>query len=413
MEDRRMLIAEDDRISGKHLVEVASSAGFQPVLAPNGRLALDLFEKNPFPIVITDIMMPEMDGSTLIDHLKGIEFEPVVIVQTGIKESEHIIDIMRRGVYDYVIKPIDADELALKLEQAFETSRLRRMKTILENEKVIRLERELDWYKWYDSVKNRDVGRLDRSLFQSLHTSFNQGAGFGALLTLMEIVLHSGRRENDDFIIDANLMDIIEKNVLLSGKVLRIFSDIHILLAQDLKLERTGYDSLFDLMADVKNKMEGIASLKDQTLVLSERKAGLSGKTIMASAERLRALAVELITNACKFSEPKTPIFIIMDAVRGNLRLSVISKPIPDEEGRVGIPLGYENMVLDPFFRMTRSVFEGYDSLDYGLGLTLADKIAAKHGGRIATGNIVDYSDISREPMTKVNVTFSVPLVSE
>jgi len=122
---------------------------------------------------------------------------------------------------------------------------------------------------------------------------------------------------------------------------------------------------------------------------------------------------VELITNACKFSEPKTPIFIIMDAVRGNLRLSVISKPIPDEEGRVGIPLGYENMVLEPFFRMTRSVFEGYDSLDYGLGLTLADKIAAKHGGRIATGNIVDYSDISREPMTKVNVTFSVPLVSE
>ncbi len=62
---------------------------------------------------------------------------------------------------------------------------------------------------------------------------------------------------------------------------------------------------------------------------------------------------------------------------------------------------------------MTRTVFEGYDTLDYGLGLTLADKIARKHGGRISAANIVDYSDLSRGPMTKVNVTFSVPLVSE
>lgn len=412
MEDRRVLIAEDDPISGKLLVEVASSVGFQPVLAQNGRLALDLFKKNPFPVVITDIQMPEMDGSALIDHLKDIEFEPVIIVQTVIKESEHVIEIMRRGVYDYVIKPIDVGEFVLKLERAYETSRLRRMKRIVDKEKVIRLERELDWYKWYDSAKNRELTKLDRSLFHSLHTSFNQGAGFGALLTLLDIVSQSARRENNHYIIEAGLMDLVNENVALSGKVLRTFSEIDWLLTHDLELARMEYGALYDMVADVRSEMERYAALKGQSLVMSERKAGLSGTGMMASAERLRTLLAELIVNACKFSEPNTPVFIIVDAVHDAMQVSVISKPVPDEQGRAGIPLGYENIVFEPFFRMTRTVFEGYDTLDYGLGLTLADKIARKHGGRISAANIVDYSDLSREPMTKVNVTVSVPLIT-
>lgn len=410
MEDKRVLIAEDDSISGKLLMEVASSIGFQPVLASNGRLALEMFRKHPFPIVVTDIEMPEMDGRALIDHLKDIEEEPVIIVQTVIKESEHVIEIMRKGVYDYVIKPIDVGEFVVKLERAFETSRLRRMRRIVEKEKVIRLERELDWYKWYDSAKNRELGKLDRSLFHSLHTSFNQGAGFGALLTLLDIVSQSARRENNHYMIDAGLMDLVNENVALSGKVLRTFAEIDWLLTHELELSRTDYNALYDLVSGIRDDMLPYAARKEQSLVMSDRKTGLSGAEVMASNERLRTLVGELIINACKFSERNTTVFIIVDTAYGAMQISVINKPTPDEQGRLGIPLGYENIVLEPFFRMTRTVFEGYDTLDYGLGLTLADKIARKHGGKISISNIIDYSDLSREPVTKVNVSVSVPL---
>ncbi len=230
MENKRILLVEDNEASRKLLKEVASSMGLEPVMAANGMEALDLFKKTPFPVVVTDLEMPEMDGSTLIDHLKDIDQEPVIIVQTIHRETSIIIDIMKKGVYDYVIKPIDIGDFGIKIERAFEAASLKRMQKIVDKERIVRLERELEWYKWYDSTMNREIGQLDRSLFHSLHTSFNQGAGFGALLTLLDIVSTSAKRENDHYLLDANLMDLIRENVGLSNKVLQTFASIDWLL---------------------------------------------------------------------------------------------------------------------------------------------------------------------------------------
>jgi CheY-like chemotaxis protein len=103
----RILLAEDSLVNQKLVTGLLERHGHVIRIANTGREAVAVFRSQVFDLVLMDIQMPEMDGSALIDHLKDIEFEPVIIVQTVIKESEHVIEIMRRGVYDYVIKPID------------------------------------------------------------------------------------------------------------------------------------------------------------------------------------------------------------------------------------------------------------------------------------------------------------------
>ncbi len=408
--EKSILIVEDDLTSAKLLEEVVASAGIKAVMTGNGREALDVFRKSPFPVVITDIEMPVMSGKELIDQLMSLELPPVIIVQTVHAELPTVIDVMKSGAYDYVVKPIDISEFQVKVERALEAAELRRMQKIAEREKVIRVERELEWYRWNDSVVNREMKRLDRSLFHSLHTAFNQGAGFGGLLTLLKILTENARKENEHYIIDAQLVDLIKDNVAISDKIIKTFSDIDRMISQEIQGETVGYDDFYSITLTVAESLKIYAEIKEQRITVSEKKAVHSDKKLKINREYFERALEELLINACKFSVPKSPVYVFVEIIDRDLHLSVVSEPVKDEQGRVGIPLGYENIVLEPFFRMTKAVYEGYNTMDYGLGLTLVDKIIKSHKGTIRISNIMDYTELSHDPEIKVMVSMILPL---
>lgn len=94
----------------------------------------------------------------------------------------------------------------------------------------------------------------------------------------------------------------------------------------------------------------------------------------------------------------------------GSLEISFLNKPLPNEDGVLGIPMEYEYIIFEPFFRLTKTVSDGYDTLDFGLGLTIVEKIILRHQGKVRIGNIQDYTDISKGPAVKVNCVITIPL---
>jgi len=83
------------------------------------------FEKGePFDLALIDMTMPEMDGMALLDHIKNTSPGTECIMVTAINEARTAVDCLRRGAYDYLVKPVARDVLALTLPRALERKRL-------------------------------------------------------------------------------------------------------------------------------------------------------------------------------------------------------------------------------------------------------------------------------------------------
>src|SRR5512145_2555836 len=144
MMDKRILLVDDEETTRELIKEILLSKGYNVLCCEDGKSALDAYRANPFPVVITDIDMPCMDGNELISRLKEIDDQQVIIVLTIHSKPEIVIDIMRKGVFDYTLKPVQMSEFVYKVERAFEVADLKRVKKTMEMEKILKLERQLE-----------------------------------------------------------------------------------------------------------------------------------------------------------------------------------------------------------------------------------------------------------------------------
>ena len=113
----RVLIAEDEAVSRRLLQSYLEKWGHEVVVAATGGEAWRLFEQDPFPLVISDWMMPEMDGPELVGRIRN-QSRPgytYVILVTGKSQKEDVVAGIEAGADDFITKPFDRDELHARL----------------------------------------------------------------------------------------------------------------------------------------------------------------------------------------------------------------------------------------------------------------------------------------------------------
>lgn len=113
----RILIADDEEIIRDSISFVLQRENFVVETAANGAEALAKHLENPFDIIITDIEMPEMKGTELLDRVLQATPETFVIIITAFASIETAIGALRCGAYDYIIKPIEFDDLIIKIKR--------------------------------------------------------------------------------------------------------------------------------------------------------------------------------------------------------------------------------------------------------------------------------------------------------
>lgn len=114
---KAVLIVEDHRELRSYLKSILSPE-FRVFLAANGTSALDVLQSEKIDLIVTDLMMPYMDGFELVDHLKkdkGFKKIPVVVVSARTDKKEKI-DLISKGAEDVISKPFDKEELMIKIQ---------------------------------------------------------------------------------------------------------------------------------------------------------------------------------------------------------------------------------------------------------------------------------------------------------
>jgi|SRR5690606_14498447 len=115
---KKILVVEDNPMVVKSLEFKLNKDGYEVVVAVDGRVALDTLKNNNFDLVITDLMLPFITGSQLIEHIKKeTPTTPIIVLSTATQE-DIIMDAFTMGVDDFITKPFSPNELSLRVKRS-------------------------------------------------------------------------------------------------------------------------------------------------------------------------------------------------------------------------------------------------------------------------------------------------------
>lgn len=126
MNDISVLIIEDDPDGGLSVREAIEEAGCRVTLATCGNDGLMAFRREHFDVVLSDLALPDIDGVGVLRRILQISPETPVIIMTAYGSIDSSVQALKAGAYDYITKPLDLDDVQVKVARAAETSGLRR-----------------------------------------------------------------------------------------------------------------------------------------------------------------------------------------------------------------------------------------------------------------------------------------------
>ena len=389
--DRRILIV-DDEAAIRELFAACLASRYACVTASNVDEALMLLASGPFALVIADVLMPGRSGVELLREVTSRYPDTAIIMASAVDRTQRVLDAVRLGAYDYLIKPCDMDVLELCVERALERRSLlrdgRRYKQDLErrNQELARRKAELERLQAQivHTEKMASLGQLAAGVAHEL----NNPAGF----------------------IYGN-MDILRENVAALEKVLKAYEGVE--LSPEMAAEinevkdEIGYEETLEdlrsIISDCYNGAERIRDVVQNLRVFSRldeaeyklvdlhegldstirlltqyygpyrtRLERVYGKLppVGCYAGQLNQVWMNLLANAAQAAGPE-------GTVRIATRLETGKAAIYISDNGPGIRPEHMRRIFDPFFT-TKPVGEGT-----GLGLSISYSIVERHGGDI------------------------------
>jgi len=131
-----ILVAEDEDLMRAIVARLLGEAGYRVAAVPSAEEALEVFAAEDVAVTLTDIRMAGMDGLTLLDRVKDIDAEALVVVMTAYSSVDSAVAALRKGAYDYITKPFVNEDLLQSVKNA-----IRQRELFRENRN---LRRELD-----------------------------------------------------------------------------------------------------------------------------------------------------------------------------------------------------------------------------------------------------------------------------
>jgi len=124
VEMENILVVDDEEAIREVVSTMLESKGYRCTAVQNGRVAQEQVKKATPDLVLSDMIMPEMDGIRLLEWLRNYDPEVPVIMVTAIHDISTALEAIRRGAYDYILKPFEKDQLFLGVGRALQHRRL-------------------------------------------------------------------------------------------------------------------------------------------------------------------------------------------------------------------------------------------------------------------------------------------------
>ena len=124
MSVEKIMVVDDDSLGREYLCETLTRGGYEVVSVGNGEQAIARIGKEAYDLIFLDMKMPGMCGMEVLEKVKSISSETVVILMTAYGTIETAVEAMKKGAYDYIIKPFSPDQIELLISRVNERQKL-------------------------------------------------------------------------------------------------------------------------------------------------------------------------------------------------------------------------------------------------------------------------------------------------
>lgn len=191
---KTILIAEDEKFIRKGLKTMVQRApiSVDAILeARDGEEALEVLRRGEVDLLITDIRMPKMDGIELVSHLGELDYRPMVLVVSGYDDFSYAVEMLRKGAFDYLLKPVEREKLYAVLKKLEDQYRQRQAQLDEQEQRLRRTLRHLMLEQDADSPEWREQAeRCREDFFPGPYVGFCAGE-CGAPLPVGVLRLHA------------------------------------------------------------------------------------------------------------------------------------------------------------------------------------------------------------------------------
>jgi diguanylate cyclase (GGDEF)-like protein len=181
----RVLIVDDEEVIRQLLTDVLCDAGYQVETAACGEDAILKLRDNRYDFVITDMMMPGIGGVQVVETVKQLDPETEVIVMTGYASLNTAVECMKLGAADYLTKPVNIDEIRIRLQHMLEKRRLQQVA------------KEVEFYKELSRTDGLTQLYNHKFFHQLLATEVSRAQRYARSVSLLMIDVDHFKNYND------------------------------------------------------------------------------------------------------------------------------------------------------------------------------------------------------------------------
>ncbi len=352
----RILIVDDEQAQMTALCDTLSAHDFQISGFTSPHAALEALQHSRFDLLLSDLMMPELDGIELIERARSIDPDLVAIIMTGAGTIATAVEAMKAGALDYILKPFKLSVVLPVLSRALSVRKLRIENAELQkriHERTLELEaanRELQ-------MANQELEAFSYSVSHDLRTPLGQMISFADLLRysfadqmspeareLLSNIVAGGERMNE-LINDLLRLSMLSRQPLTLQRI-----DTASLVQEALPESRLPYEGHF-------------AELRVSDL-----------PNCCGDPALLRQVFVNLLSNAYKYTQRQPrPVIEVGCECRGIENVFFV------RDNGAGFDMKYAEKLFGVFKRLhSDEEFKGT-----GVGLSIVQRIIQRHGGRI------------------------------
>lgn len=127
----QVMVVDDEENIREVLSGYLQSLGYSVVTAVDGEDALSKFKRGSFDLIVSDLLMPTIDGLELLKKIREQDRDVIFLMITGYPSIETAVEAIKKGAYDYITKPFHMEDVKLRIERAFEKKNLKeRLSTV-------------------------------------------------------------------------------------------------------------------------------------------------------------------------------------------------------------------------------------------------------------------------------------------